>query len=80
LAGDSARVRLSLDVDDLSLSAAQVANFFEAESTVGGESTAESLGLAHIVAHKIVTAFGGEMKLIKGEGRVGHLEVILLKE
>ena len=80
LAEDSARIRLNLDVDDLSLSAHQVANFFEAESTVRGESTAEALGLAPIVAHKIVTAFGGEMKLVKGEGSAGQLEVMLLKE
>ena len=79
-AEDSARIRLRLDLDELSLSAQQVADFFEAESTVRGESTAESLGLAPIVAHKIVTAFGGEMKLVKGEGNAGHLEAMLLKD
>ncbi len=73
-------LRVHLDVDDLSLSAGQAAEFFEIESTVRSASTAESLGLSPVVAHKIIRAFGGELRLVKGDGNTGYLEAILLVE
>jgi signal transduction histidine kinase len=72
-------LRLHLDLDDLSLSEEQSADFFEISSNVRSASTAEMLGLAPVVAHKILSAFGGEMRLVKGEGKTGYLEAILIK-
>lgn len=68
------RVRLNLDA--LSLSDEQVADFFNIESQARSASSAETLGLAPVVAHQIITAFGGEMRLVKSEGNNGTLEAI----
>ena len=73
-------LRVHIEVDALSLSGEQVAVFFEIESSVRSTSSAESLGLAPVVAHQIISAFGGGMRLVKGEGNAGYLEAILLKE
>lgn len=73
-------LRLHFDLDDLSLSEGQSAEFFDINSSVRGSSTAQSMGLAPVVASKIISAFGGEMRLVKGSGRTGYLEVILLRE
>jgi CheY-like chemotaxis protein len=73
-------LRVQLEVDALSLSGEQAAAFFEIESSVRSASSAESLGLAPVVAHQIISAFGGGMRLVKGEGNTGYLEARLLKE
>jgi two-component system sensor histidine kinase/response regulator len=73
-------LRVQLEVDALSLSDEQAAVFFEIESSVRSASSAESLGLAPVVAYQIISAFGGGMRLVKGEGDTGYLEAILLKE
>jgi CheY-like chemotaxis protein len=72
--------RVHLDLDDLSLSAEQAAGFFETGSTARSASPAETLGLAPVVAHKIISAFGGELRIVKGEGTAGYLEAILTLE
>jgi DNA-binding response OmpR family regulator len=76
--GPVLRVRLALDA--LSLSSDQLAVFFELESCVRSVSTAESLGLAPVVAHQIIGAFGGAVSLVRASGDSGYLEVILRKE
>jgi len=73
-------LRVCLAVDALSLSDKQAAEFFELESSVRSTSLAEAMGLAPVVAHQIITAFGGEMRLVKGEGHTGYLEATLPKE
>ncbi|MFZ4441173.1 MAG: sensor histidine kinase, partial [Syntrophales bacterium] len=73
-------VCVRLAVDDLSLTEEQAADFFEIESTARGSSTAEILGLAPVVADKIIAAFGGKISLVKGEGKTGFLEAILIRE
>ncbi len=73
-------LRVQIKLDDLSLSGEQVADFFKIESQARSASSAESLGLAPVVAYQIISAFGGEMKLVKGEGCTGHLEAVLLTE
>jgi CheY-like chemotaxis protein len=73
-------LRLHLDLQALSLSEAALASFFEIESPVRFASAAEPLGLAPIVAHKIICALGGELTLVKGAGRSGSLEAMLLRE
>ena len=77
---DGARLCLRLDLDSLSLSSEQVAEFFEMDSHVRSASSAESMGLAPVVAHQIFTAFGGEMRLVKEAGATGYLEVTLLRD
>lgn len=72
------RVRLKLDA--LSLSDEQVADFFKIESRTRSASSAESLGLAPVVAYQIISAFGGEMRLVRGKGCAGHLEIVLPAE
>ena len=72
------RVRLALDV--LSLSEKEASDFFRIESTVRSASTAESLGLSPVVAHKIISAFGGELRLVKLEGDTGYLEAMFLRQ
>jgi hypothetical protein len=67
-------------LDALLLSEAEAARFFEIESIVRSASAAESLGLSPVVAHKIIAAFGGEMKLVKTAEKSGYLEVTLLRE
>lgn len=73
-------LRVQLKLDALSLSDAQAADFFKIESQTRSASAAESLGLAPVVAHQIITAFGGEMRLVKGEGDNGYLETVLSVE
>ena len=73
-------LRLMINVDALSLSKEQLTGFFEVESSVRSGSSAESLGLAPVVAHQIISAFGGQFRLIKEEGNNGYLEVTLLPE
>ena len=77
---DAQGLRLRIDLDDLSLSEAQVAVFFDVGSSVRGSSTAQALGLAPVVAYNIICAFGGQMRLAKGAGKTGYLEVILILE
>ena len=76
---DEMGLRVQLKVDALALSGEQVARFFEIESNVRSASSAESLGLAPVVAHQIITAFGGELRLVKGEEHNGYLDALLLK-
>lgn len=64
-------------VDNLSLSAEEVSDFFRIDSTVRSSSPVEQMGLAPVAALKIVIAFGGEMTLVKREGNAGAVIVIL---
>ncbi len=68
---------LRLALDRLSLSEQQAQAFFLLATSVRAVSTAEMLGLAPVVAQQILRAFGGDVKLLKGEGYSGTLEVCL---
>ena len=72
--------RLRFDLDDLSLSEGQSAEFFDISSSVRGSSAAQAMGLAPVVASKIISAFGGQIRLVKGSDRTGYLEVILIRD
>ncbi|MEI6334694.1 MAG: response regulator [Methylococcaceae bacterium] len=72
------RVRIALN--DLSLNNTQLTDFFKIESTARAESTAESLGLSPIVAHQIMTAIGGDLRLIKEDANNSYLEALFIKE
>jgi len=64
---------LRIDLDDLSLTPEQAGSFFELESTTRGSSTAQEMGLAPVVAQKILSAFGGDIRLVKQHDRGGYL-------
>ena len=76
---DSEFLHIRLELDALSLSEKALSGFFRMESTVRTASTAESLGLSPVVAQKIISAFGGELRLVKLEGNAGCLEAKFLK-
>lgn len=74
---DESVLRLHFILDNLLLSEEQAAGFFELASDARSASTAESLGLTPVVAHKIFTAFGGDLGLVKGTGNTGYIEILL---
>jgi len=73
-------LRMRLELDALSLSSVQVAEFFDLESHVRSASTAESLGLAPVVAQQILAAFGGSLRLVKTAADAGYLEASFLQQ
>lgn len=75
---NEATLGLRLEVDALMLSSEQVAEFFMIGSQVRSVSPAEPMGLAPVVAHQIITALGGELRLIKGDDNTGYLEAFFL--
>jgi DNA-binding response OmpR family regulator len=77
---DARNLRVCFHLDTLFLSEDALADFFNMESTARCASHAEPLGLAPVAAYSIISAFGGEMRLVKGEGNAGLLEALFLKE
>jgi two-component system sensor histidine kinase/response regulator len=71
---------LELTLDNMHLTSEQAADFFRIESTVRSASVAEQMGLAPVVAEKIISAFGGQMQLVVNEGNAGVLGVRLVGE
>lgn len=71
----SLRVRIELDA--LSLSPLAADSFFELGSIVRSASRAEALGLAPVVAQRIISALGGDVRLVRGAAATGHLELTL---
>jgi CheY-like chemotaxis protein len=72
-----AHLRLSCELDSLRIPAASAAGFFVLESNVRAETEAETMGLAPVAAQKILSAFGGDIRLAKGAGDAGQLEALL---
>ena len=70
-------ILLRIELDALSLKEEQVSEFFTIDSTARAYSRAESMGLAPVVAHKILTTLGGGMRLQKQEETRGTLEAWL---
>jgi K+-sensing histidine kinase KdpD len=68
---------LQFALDALSLSQTQAQGFFAIASLARSVSAAESLGLAPAVAHHILSALGGDLKLVKEIGSTGTLQVWL---
>ena len=73
-------LHILLELDALSLAEEQAEAFFRIESNVRSLSSAESLGLAPVVARQILAAFGGELRLVKGKRDTGCLAVTLSGE
>jgi CheY-like chemotaxis protein len=76
---DTDRCTLRIPLDQLDLTPEQAESFFALESPSRSLSRAESLGLAPVVAHRIVTAFGGELRLTGGADHARHLELTLVR-
>jgi DNA-binding response OmpR family regulator len=70
-------ILLHIELDALSLKEEQVAEFFTIDSTARAYSRAESMGLAPVVAHKILTTLGGGMRFQKQEETRGILQAWL---
>ena len=75
---EGACLNLRIDLDNLPLTQEVAEKFFDLESTVRSSSRAEALGLAPVVAHNILSDFGGSLRLVKEEGETGYLEAIML--
>jgi K+-sensing histidine kinase KdpD len=76
---DTDRCTLRIPLDQLDLTPEQAESFFALESPSRSLSRAEALGLAPVVAHRIVTAFGGELRLTGGADHARHLELTLVR-
>jgi two-component system sensor histidine kinase/response regulator len=73
-------LRVRFEVDALELPGEVLTRFFEIETYTRIASSLEALGLSPVVAYKIISAFGGELKLVKSEGNRGYLEATLLRQ
>ncbi|TWI74164.1 phospho-acceptor domain-containing protein [Desulfobotulus alkaliphilus] len=58
-------INLTLPMDTVMLSQNQAASFFDLPSPVRGASQAQELGLAPVVAHRVIETFGGSLHLVK---------------
>lgn len=74
---DSRFLRVQLELDAWSLSPTAATSFFELGSAVRSASPAESLGLAPVVAQKIISSLGGAVRIVPGDAKTGTLEVQL---
>jgi DNA-binding response OmpR family regulator len=74
---ESRRVLLDFELDNLAISQDQAADFFAIASPARSSSLAEPLGLAPVVAHRIVTLFGGDVRLVKRDASRGMLRIRL---
>ncbi len=70
-------LRIRIPLDYLLLSEEDAENMLKLETDVRGRSSAETLGLAPVVAHRILVAHGGDMRLIKEGERSGRIELCL---
>ncbi len=68
---------LRISLDDLSVSEQQLDQIFQMESPMRLATAAESLGLAPVIARKIISFFGGELRLVKAGEESGYLEAVL---
>ncbi|MEI7633794.1 MAG: response regulator [bacterium] len=69
------QVVLNFSLDNLRLADDQAAQFFEISSPARSASFAESLGLAPVVAHRIIALFGGDVRFVKKGAATGMLRV-----
>ncbi len=74
---DGPLVSLSFTLNYLRLGGADVGRFFDIACDVRGYSDAQGLGLASIVAERVVALFGGCVSIAKTGERVGLLKIVL---
>lgn len=70
-------VLLRVELDHIHLAAEDAKEFFRLESPVRGASNAQRLGLSPVVAQKILTAFGGDLRLEVHTQERGELVITL---
>ncbi|TYT76062.1 hypothetical protein [Desulfobotulus mexicanus] len=58
-------IGLTLPMNTMRLSQNQAASFFDLPSPVRGASQAQELGLAPVVAHRVIETFGGSLHIVK---------------
>lgn len=68
---------LRVDLDALPLTAQHAEDFFKPELADAETACHQPLGLKPVVAHRLLTASGGGLKLVKGVGETGHLEAAI---
>lgn len=68
---------LEFPLDRLHLSDSHISQFFEIASEARGSSHAQALGLAPVVAERIIASFGGKVELIKTAPTQGTLRIQL---
>jgi two-component system, sensor histidine kinase and response regulator len=73
------QVQLDFALDNVVIGDEQAAGFFDIASTARSSSPAEPLGLAPVVAHRIITLFGGRVYLVKDDTARGTLQVVLVQ-
>jgi len=62
-------------MDNMNLDRNKAKSFFDIMSTVRSSSYAENLGLAPVVAERIITLYGGKVNLFHKDNRSGSLDV-----
>lgn len=73
------RVQLDFALDNVVIGDEQAAGLFDIASAARSSSPAEPLGLAPVVAHRIITLFGGGVDLVKDGTAHGVLRVMLIQ-
>jgi two-component system, sensor histidine kinase and response regulator len=71
-------IQLDFALNNLAINNEQAASFFDIVSSARSQSFAEPLGLAPVVAHRIIALFGGGVHLIKNGPSEGILRVVLV--
>ena len=74
ISAENNSLSFSIPLNNFPLTSQEAANFFTLESSTRSSSSAESLGLAPVVARQIFSFFGGKLEFHKGEKRTGSLE------
>jgi CheY-like chemotaxis protein len=70
-------ITLEIPLNSFRLSETQALEFFELTSNIRGQSHAESMGLAPVVAERIITLLGGTVRLLKTANDSGLLSLTL---
>ncbi len=70
-------VHLKLELDNLAISMEDASSFFDITSLARASSYAENMGLAPVVAERIVLLLGGDVHLVNTYQKFGYLEIVL---
>ncbi|MFA7230047.1 MAG: response regulator [Victivallaceae bacterium] len=65
------------ELTNIDIQAEAASDFFDIESTSRSGSAAEPLGLSPVVAQKIISVWGGSVRLLPGKDKIGTLEAML---
>jgi CheY-like chemotaxis protein len=71
------KILLRFELPRINIAPGTEPDFFDISSTSRSGSSAEPLGLVPVVASKILSIYGGDVKILPGTERKGILEVVL---